>query len=156
VSLISRYPDLTPGELRTLVTATSQVLLELGESDDPVPADLLEMSSGAVARMITTDLDTGVDADYVLRAVRDDASARAVMDRLVEFIRQYPELGAVIDEECQELAQKMFVPELLTGALVILALRIKRVKIGDIDIRFYRAGEEVKAFVSGLVKGIAD
>jgi hypothetical protein len=92
----------------------------------------------------------------VQRVVSDPDSGREVALHVVGLVRKQPALGALVEQRYAEAEQKMFVPELmlLTAALVVLAIRIKRVKVGDTEVSFYPAGDEVKTLVGGLVKAI--
>jgi hypothetical protein len=159
VSVLERYPDLTADELSRLVMAASQVLMELGEAERPVPADLLEMAPRAAARMIAGDLPVAdASPGRIERLVEDPDSSRAMALKVLGLVRGFPELRALIEQRYDELERKMFVPELmlLTAALVVLAMRIKRLKVGHTEITFYPAGDEVKSFISGMTKGIFD
>jgi hypothetical protein len=78
-----------------------------------------------------------------------------VVLRVLEEVRQYPELADEIDQRYAARQQKMAAPELilLSGALVVLAMRIKEINISRKGkrITFYPSGDAVKSFVSGLV-----
>jgi hypothetical protein len=158
-TILERYPEYHPIELDRLIRVTSEVLLEYGETETPLPDDLLEMAPAGVARLVAADLgfaDSGSDPAAVHRVVTDEVAARAMALHVIGLVRQSPELSALVEQRYDRAEQTMFVPELmmLSAALVILAMRVKRMKIGRAEVSFYAAGDEVKAFVGGLVKGV--
>lgn len=162
MSIWERYPNYSDDELRALVQVTAEALIDEGESEVPLPDDLLTISPRAAARQILPELHDAapqasqVDVQHVLE---DEILARQVCLRILEEVRRYPELAEEVDRRYAARQQKMAVPELIlvSAALVILAMRIKEIKFERKNkrITFYPSGVEVKAFVSGLVNSIA-
>jgi hypothetical protein len=156
MTVIERYPDLTIEELSTLVVAAAEVLMEAGETSEPVPDDLLEMSPGSLSGMIAESMPAGgPDRDEIARLLSNlDASQRLATGTL-QTILESPDLRDAIGRRYEELERRMFVTEslLLSAALVVLAMRIRKVRIGRFNLDFYKSGEEVKVLVKGLTQG---
>lgn len=149
------YPDLTPAEFRTLVAVTAQVLLDSDAGAAEFPSDLLQQSTAESAREIAPLLmqtDPTITRRNVQEMLEDYGLATRACRNALDQVRTYPRLAERIAQEYEARAQKMTGIEvvLLAGALVILAMRIKR--WGPVE--FEPANEAVKTFVAGLVKGI--
>lgn len=153
-----RYPDLSPGELRTLVATTAQVLAD--SADAALPADPIEMSTGEAARALTASLD-GLEPDAVedVQELLEDAeSATDLCCAVLDQVRAHPDLASAVSAAYEERTRKMagFEMLLLAGALVVLAIKIKEVRVGKngVKVSFSESSEAVQAFVSGLVSGL--
>lgn len=156
--IMDRFPELTAVELSRLVTAASQVLVEQGIGDESIPPDLLDMAPRSIAGLIADELrPNDASTERVKDVVEDPASAQQLAIKVIGLVRSNEELTALIEQRYDELERKMFAPELmlLIGALVVLAMRVKRVRIGQSEVTFYPASDEVKAFVVELAAGIA-
>jgi hypothetical protein len=158
-SIWDRYPDLAPGELRTLVAVTAQVLADSADRAQ-LPADPIEISTGEAARELTGS--AGVlaadERDAVQELLEDDETAVELCRAVLDEVRQHPDLADAVAEAYQDRERKMTGVEvlLLVGALVVLATRIKKIKLqkGHTEITFSESGEAVKAFLAGLVSSI--
>jgi hypothetical protein len=155
-SIWDQYPDLPDPELRTLVAAAAQVLLD-GTDRAGLPEDALEMSNGTAARELATTVPglDGIPAADVRAVLEDDAAAAALGRAVLDQVRAHPELADAVAAAYEERTRKMTGVELvlLSGALVVLATRIKEIKVGggQTKITFAESGDVVKAFLTGLV-----
>ncbi len=158
-SIWDRYPDLSPSELRNLVAATAQVLAGSADASQ-LPADPIEMSVGQAARELTTSVE-GLSPgrrSAVQELLEDDDTAVELCQAVLVEVRRHPELATEVAEAYEERTRKMAGAEvlLLTGALLVLAIRIKEIKVGkgNTKITFSESSEAVKAFLAGLVDRI--
>ena len=154
MSVLDRYPNLEEQELTNLVTAASQVLMEFGEADQALPIDLLDMPPGSAVEIISSDLPVREEGlDQLRNMVAEPEQARLLSIEVLRVICESDLLRQAVEERYEQLEQKMFTPELflLAGALVVLAIRIKRIKLGESEVSFYPAGDEVKAFLTSLL-----
>jgi hypothetical protein len=155
-SLWDQYPDLSPTELRILVAATAQVLAD-SAADAELPADPLEISSGEAARQLTASIASLDDSKRTLvqELLEDDEASEQLVHAVLTEVRRHPELAAAVDAAYAERARKMTGGELmlLAGALVVLATRIKEIKVGKggTKITFADSGDAVKSFLAGLI-----
>ena len=155
MSIWDTYPDLTPANFRTLVAVTAQVLLDSDTGAAEFPPDLLQQSTAENAREIVPLLmqtDQTVTRQNVQEMLEDEELAARACRTVLDQVRTYPQLAERIAQEYEARAQKLTGVEvvLLAGAVVILAMRIKR--WGPVE--FEPANEVVKTFVAGLAKGI--
>ena len=158
-SIWERYPDLSPGELRTLVAVTAQVLADSADRAQ-LPTDPIEISTGEAARELTGSVGV-LDADergVVQELLEDDDTAVELCHVVLAEVRRHPDLADAVAEAYEVRERKMTGAEvlLLVGALVVLATRIKKIKLakGHTEITFSESGDAVKAFLSGLVASI--
>jgi hypothetical protein len=152
------YPDLTPDDLRTLIAVTTQVLFE-GASESEVDPDLLNESPMSWARAIEPDLQT-VDPSMTVidirRVFEDRSSGLEICRAVLDHAAASPELRDQIAEAFAARKRKLTGVEtvLLTGAIAVLAIRIKKIKFsksgGSVD--FEPAGEAVKLLIASLAR----
>jgi hypothetical protein len=158
-SIWDRYPDLSPSELRTLVAVTAQVLADSADRAQ-LPADPIEISTGEAARELTgtTGVLDASERGVVQELLEDDESAVKLCHVVLAEVRQHRDLADAVAQAYQDRERKMTGAEvlLLVGALVVLATRIKKVKLakGHPEITFSESGEAVKAFLAALVASI--
>jgi len=160
LSVWDRYPDLESREFRELVAVTAQTLVDTGLAAEPVSSEILESSNRAIARDLTPTLQKSNPhvTDWQVQAVLDDEDlATEACRRVLDEVRRRPDLAERVAAAYEERLQKMTGIEvvLLAGALVVLAIRIKRVRWGHHEVDFEPAGETVASFVAELVKRIA-
>jgi hypothetical protein len=158
MSVWDEYPSLTPADLRTLVAVTAQTLMEL-DADQSVPQDVLQQSTRACAAdiaQVMTTTDSSITPSRVQALLEDEALALDACRGVLDGVRGQPQLADRIARAYEVRKQKMTGVEttLLVGALVVLAMRIKRLRFGSTLIEFERSGEAVKTFVSGLTKSV--
>jgi hypothetical protein len=154
-SVWERYPDLEPREFRELVAVTAQILSDAREGEE----DILERSTRAAARDLTPTLqesEPALERWQVQVVLEDEELAAQACRRVLDEVRAQPELAERVAAAYEERRQKMTGIELvlLAGALVVLAIRIKRVRWGDKQVDFEPSGEAVSTFVAGLAKGV--
>jgi hypothetical protein len=158
-SIWDNYPALTEAELRNLVAAAAQVLAAGADHAD-VPDDVLEISDSAAARELAAPATgLGEFKPAEIRQVLEDDEASAELSRAVlDEVRKYPALADEVAEAYEERSRKMAGAEmlLLAGAIVVLAIRIKEIRIGkgQTRITFAESGDAVKAFLAGLLSGL--
>ena len=160
MSIWDKYPNYSDSELRALVAITVQALMESEAAVSQVPEDLLEISTSAASRELLPLLqerDPSLSKQQIQNMLEDEHLSRKVSLKLLEELRKYPDLAERVAQAYELKSGKMFVTEslLLTGALVILAIKVKKISWGKgkKEITFYEAGESVKSFIVGLLKG---
>jgi hypothetical protein len=158
-SIWDSYPDLSPSELRNLVAVTAQVLAGSAGSAQ-LPADPIEMSTGQAARELTGP-ERGLSPDMraaVQELLEDDDTAVELCHAVLGEVRRHPELAAEVARAYEDRTRKMAGAELLllAGALVVLATRIKEIRVGKsgTKVTFSESGEAVKAFLAALLTSI--
>ncbi|MFI7405963.1 hypothetical protein ACIBW9_36785 [Streptomyces sp. NPDC049541] len=160
-SIWDRYPDLSPHELRDLVAATAQVLADFSDRSE-LPTDPIEMSTGEAARELTASIDvlSAGQRGVVQELLEDDETAVRLCQVVLDEVRRYRELADAVAKAYEERTRKMTGAEvlLLAGAVVVLATRIKEIKVGKgkegTKITFSESGEAIKKFLAGLVSGL--
>ena len=157
MSVWNAYPNLDAADLRTLVAVTAQVLLESGQGATDFSEDLLQQSPASNAREIQSVLSQAgstASRKQIQEALEDEELTERLARGVLDQVRAHPELADRVAREFEARKQKMTGVELvlLAGALVVLAMRIKRVKWGQSVVDFEPSGEAVKAFVTNLVK----
>ncbi|PYS48935.1 MAG: hypothetical protein DMF68_11585 [Acidobacteria bacterium] len=161
MSIWDKYPNFTDEELRDVVAITAQVLLE----SETVPADLnqdiLKMSPLAISGQLSPILqkeDPSLEKGQVQQLLEDEETSTQISLKLLEEVRKYPEIADRVAAAYEARSKKMVVAEtmLLTGALVVLAMKLKEIRWSKKEkvIKFDKAGKEVKSFIVGLLKGI--
>lgn len=159
MSVWDTYPNLSPADFRTLVAVTTQVLIESDKDSAGSASDLLQQSTRASARALAplvAETEASVTPQQIQVLLEDEDLATRACRSVLDRVRTYPELAQRIADEFEARKQKMTGVEvvLLAGALVVLAMRIKKIAIGSHVIEFYPSGDEVKTFVAGLAKGV--
>ena len=156
-----KYPNLSADEIRTLAACAAQVLLESETGAAQFPADFLGISERGAARQLAPllqDTIANLDEANIRKFLADEGLTAQTCQKILDEVRQHPALAQRVADVYSQRAQKMAVPELmlLTGALVILAIKIKKVswnaKGGQVD--FESSAGVVKNFVAGLFKSI--
>ena len=158
-SIWDRYSDLSPDELRPLVTAAAQTLADAEDDEHQATGDVLQESPRSLAQHLTPILqarDPSLTTSQIQMVLEDDDLATEVSRYVLDEIRMVPELAERVAEVYEERRQKMVGLELilLAGALVVLAMRIKRLRVGRTVIDFEPAGNAVSTFVGGLAKSV--
>src|SRR6266496_3042567 len=131
MTIWDQYPNLSDGELRTLVAATARVLMEADDAHANLPPDLLNISTLSASRELDALLDKPADQAQTIRNVLEDEDlSKELSLAVLDEVHKNPELAGMVAEAYDERAQKMVVPELLllTGALVILAIKIDTIQ----------------------------
>jgi hypothetical protein len=160
MTIWDQYPNLSDGELRTLVVATARVLMEADDARANLPPDLLNISTLSASRELAALLpDQPADQAQTIRNVLEDEDlSKEVSLAVLDEVRKNPELAAMVAEAYDEQAQKMVVTELLllTGAVVILTIKLKAIQVSKkgVYINFYPASKAVETLLGGLMKGM--
>ena len=160
MSIWDKYPNYTEAELRDLVAVTAQVLLETEEARTEFPPDLLRLPPGAASRQllpVLQDAEPTVERDQIQHVLQDEQLSSTVSLQVLGEIRNYPELAARIADAYEERENRLAIAEslLLTGALVVLATRIRKIRWtkDEKEVTFYPAGDAVKQFLVDLITG---
>jgi hypothetical protein len=159
VSVLETYRELRPAQFRLLVATTAQVLMEADAAEAQFPPDFMQRSDASMAREIE-DIFHGEEPAINRNDVQDvrEDEEKAGACAVPSLVRKCPELAEFVEHRYDERRRKMSGAgfELLVGSLVILAIRIKRVRLGKdgASADFESAGAAVKAFVAALVKGV--
>jgi len=137
-----------------LLTAAAMHVLETG--GDGGARDASRMPEQALTREVREALAAeGIDTDTgdAERIVTDEAVSRPVAIALLSELATEPELKSEI-ERAYEARRDMMVVDgglILGGALLLLVLKLKRVKIGDNEVEFYEAKEGALAQIRGFL-----
>ncbi|MCW3474595.1 hypothetical protein [Limobrevibacterium gyesilva] len=157
MSIWAKYPDYSDDELRTLVALAAQALVEA--DPDVAGEDLLHISPRAAAREIlplVQGQDRTIDAQRIQQLLEDEELSSQLCVQLLGEIRAIPELADRVAAAYDMRERKMAVTEtlLLAGALVILALKLKKISwgAGKGEVAFHPPGEVAKSFLLGLLK----
>jgi hypothetical protein len=143
---------LTDIQLTELVRAAAEVLLD-GAPDDVDP-ETLTMSPREAAQQVTPYLesDDSLATGKLQNLLEDTQSARQINIKILEELRASPELSQRIDERYDRGRQNLMTETvLLTGALVVLAVRLKEIAWHGGKITFFKSSSEVKAFLTKLL-----
>lgn len=146
-----RLDELTDDELSTLVAAAAHVVADLaGEPDAPqLPVAL----AGAALAGELREAGTDADPDEVTALLQDGSRVRRLAVAALRPIAAEPDLAAEVAAAYRARREMMAVDAgmVLAGALLVLALKVKRIKIGKVDISFYEARasalEQLRAFL---------
>jgi len=163
MSIWDKYPNYTEDELRTLTAATAETLVDLAE-DASMSQEVLQMSPKSASRALKLLIDgaaPGVDQEQIQAALEDSDRSQQLALTVLDQIRRFPELADQVNDAYEARRREMAGPELLllAGAVVILAIKLKAVKISarGVSIDFDKAGKAVELTVSGIFKaGMGD
>lgn len=156
MTIWDQYPNLSDGELRTLVAVTARVLMEADDARANLPPDLLNISTQSASRELAALLDQPDQVQIIRNVLEDEDLSKELSLAVLDEVRKNPELAAMVAEAYEEQAQKMVVTELLllTGAVVILAIKLKAIQVSKkgVYINFYPASKAIETFLGGLMK----
>jgi len=149
----SRLGELSDDELGTLIVEAQHVIA----SDAGDAIEYLSMPVGVAAGAIAASLGeagTRAEPQVVAGLVRDPARARALALAALQPIWHEPELGKLVAEAYGERRGMLAVdPELISAvSLLVLILKLKRVKIGKLDVSFYEIREGVLDQLRNLLR----
>jgi hypothetical protein len=118
-----------------LVTLTAQALLESEAGVGEFPPDFLDVSPMAAAHQLAAalqDVRPEMSDQQVRKLLADDKLATELCLHILGEVRKYPELAARIAAAYEDSTHKLGVElVLLTGVLVILAIKIKTIRWGE-------------------------
>jgi hypothetical protein len=138
----SRLDELSDDELAMLVEAAEHVIAD--SADAPDASIYLRMPVTRVGEAIAgslQDAGTATDPDDVTAVLRDHDSARQLAVQALRTIGEEPALAGQVAAAYLARREMMVVDAGLVaaGALLLLVLKLKRIKIGNVDISFYEA-----------------
>jgi hypothetical protein len=149
----SHLEELSDDEVATLVEAATHVLADAGE---PETAMLTTMPAAYVGPALADTLresGTDVDPDEVTALLRDVERSRSLAGRALQEISAEPALAEQVATAYRARREMMAVdPSLIeAGALLLLVLKLKRIKVGKVDISFYEVRESMLAQLRSLL-----
>jgi len=161
MSIWDQYPNYSDDELRLLVSVTAEVLQDAAPAEAGIPEDLLDMSPASLAKQLKPLLEenqAGITQEQVRSLLEDPEHGKALSLAVLEEARKSPELAERIADAYDERRQKMASPELilLVGALVILAIKLKEIKLSkkETKISFFESSTAVKGFAVGMINNL--
>jgi hypothetical protein len=148
----TRLDTLTDDELATLVAAARSVLVEQGGADEEDAALPAGPAGAAIAAELAADGED-LSATGIAALLRDEAAARSLAEAVLREIGSQPELARLVAEAYEARRQMLAIDAglVLAGALLVLVLKLKRIKIGKLDISFYEARESTVAHLRSLL-----
>ncbi|HEX9041054.1 MAG TPA: hypothetical protein VF838_08490 [Trebonia sp.] len=152
----SRLDELSDDEVATLVEAAEHVLADLAEDDEPGAAMLAKMPVAHVGPALADTLreaGTDVDPDAVTALLRDTERSRLLAVEALRGISAEPVLAEQVAAAYRARREMMAIdPSLvLAGSLLLLVLKLKRIKVGKVDISFYEVREGALAQLRSLL-----
>jgi hypothetical protein len=162
MSAFDRLETLQDNELKDLVAVAVEVLLSSEDLPSGLPEDLASISPRAASREIAACLPPephGDTARAVQRALQDSALSRDLSILALREIGRDAGLAAMVETAFSAREKQLAVAELtlLTGALVVLSMRIKRLRWSKngFDVSFDKASQGVHDVVLSLLKRIS-
>ncbi len=160
MSALKRHSTFSPANFRSLVAAATQVLLESNIDAEGLPPDFMHRSNGLLTKDLKRALDdTGLNVDEtsLWDLLEDEGTATRLSSGVLDILSEYPIFERLVEQRYEERRQKMTGIEvtLLAGALAILAIRVKRLRVGNkqMSAEFEPAGQAVAALIKGLLGG---
>jgi hypothetical protein len=160
MSIWDKYPNYSSDELRMLTAVVAETLVDSAE-DPAITADVLKVSPKSAAtqlRPLLQEKAPDIQTAQIQAALEDPERAQKMAVAVLGKIRDAPLLAERVAEAYEARNREMCGPEmlLLAGAVVILAIKLKDIKISSegLSVSFDKSAEEVKAFVAGLVRSI--
>ncbi|MEV5956185.1 hypothetical protein AB0M11_20840 [Streptomyces sp. NPDC051987] len=150
----NRLEELADDEVATLVEAAEHVIGEL--ADEPEAAMLAKMPVARVGIALTDvlrDAGADVDTDQVTALLRDEEQSRRLAVQTLREISADPALADEVAAAYRARREMMAVDAglVLAGSLLLLVLKLKRIKVGKVDISFYEVRESALAQLRSLL-----
>lgn len=163
-----RLTELSDDELATLIAAAEHVLADFADTADntdtdaagePDTAQLAELAQLPVAHIAPAlaetlrEAGTDVDPDDVAALLRDADQSRQLAVQALREISTEPALAEEVAAAYRARREMMAVDPglVLSGALLLFVLKLKRIKIGKVDISFYELRDGVLAQLRSLL-----
>lgn len=146
----SRLEELSDDEVATLVEAAEHVLADLAdESETAMPVTRVGIALADVLREAGTD----VESDEVTALLRDAEVSRRLAVQTLRQIGADPALAEQVAAAYRARREMMAVDAglVLAGSLLLLVLKLKRIKVGKVDISFYEVRESALAQLRSLL-----
>lgn len=160
MSVWDRFPEYGDDELRELTKVTAFVLVDACSEPVELNQDVLELPPLALSRQIASefsDIVPQATPEAIQRLLESEDASREVSLALLGKIREIDPLSSLISEAYEEHRRKMAGPELLLaiGALIILAIKVKKLKISKegVDMQFFMPSSVLKEFIASFLKG---
>lgn len=159
MTIWDKHPNYTDDELRILTAAAAETLVDAA-NDSSITSEVLQLSAKSAARELKPLIEQtapGVDQEQIQTALEDPEQSRKMALAVLEQIRILPELADQVSDAYEMRRREMAGPELLllAGAVVILAIKLKAVRISPhgVEVDFDKAGKAVEMAVSAIFKG---
>lgn len=132
-----------------------------GVGSSTVSLDFLDISPLGASRdlcPLLREIDPEIKEIEIRELLEDEGRASRVCYKVLDEVRKCSPLSERIASAYEARSKKMAAGEILliTGALVILAIRVKSVRWSseEKEITFYKSSDAIKAFMSGLLRGL--
>lgn len=140
--LWNQLDALSDDELSMLVEAAKHVIADSSDAEEA--PGYLAMPVSRVGEAIAGSLQddgTATEPDDVTAVLRDDGQARHIAVQTLRAIGDEPALAEQVAAAYRARREMMAVDAGLVaaGALLLLVLKLKRIKVGGVDISFYEA-----------------
>jgi len=142
VDIWGRLDDLDDAELAMLVEAAASVIADnTNEAGARIYLEMPPRPAGQILKSTLADAGVAVDDEEAAELVRDEVVTRQLAVHVLRSLAQQPVIAAEI-EVAYRARQRMLVIDagvISAAALLLLVLKLKRVKIGGVDVSFYDA-----------------
>jgi|SRR5215472_11417505 len=148
-----RLEELSDDELGTLIAAALHVIAAETDDADDYLSMPVAVASAAIAGSLA-EAGTTAEPQAIAGLVRDRDQARALALAALQPIGHEPGLAEMIADAYSERRRMMAVdPGLISAAsLLVLVIKLRRIKIGKVDISFYEIREGVLAQLRNLLR----
>jgi hypothetical protein len=161
MSVWDRFPEYDDNELRELTKVTASVLVDSCSEPVALNQDVLDLPPLALSRQIAfefSDIVPQATPETIQKLLESEAASREVSLALLGKIREIDPLSSLISEAYEEHRRRMAGPELLLaiGALIILAIKVKKLKISKegVELQFSMPSSVLKEFIASFLKGV--
>ena len=161
MSVFDQLRDLSDHQLRNLVAVSVQVILSAENLPEEIPEDLFEISPRGAAIELSKffeGIEANASPEKLQKILHDQKLSSDLCIEVLKEIRRHPILAKKIEEAYNARENQLAEPTtlLLAGALVILAIRIKKIRWTDQnkEIEFDKSGKAVEGFVSNILRKI--
>jgi hypothetical protein len=157
MNIWNHYPNYKKHELAALIKAACQVLITGGEKDVSEMQTLNLPSIVAAREVEGIFLETapGITANAIQQVLEDQMLSSDLSLQMLGILREQPRLAEAIAIEYEKSTQKMDATGgMLTAALLVLACKIKKIKLdkNGIEIIFEPFSQKITALLSLLSK----
>ncbi len=151
-SVWDRLDELSTAELSSLAAAAESVIADESGDDEDYASMPVGATGAAVAAELRED-GTSAGSDEVAHLIREPEQARELTIAMLRAMREMPVLAEAIEEAYESRRGMLAIdPELIAaGALLLFVLKLKRIKIGKVDISFYEARDNVMAQLKNML-----
>lgn len=148
-----QYPNYSNDDLRILVKSAAITLYDAAEENSELDPELFECGPNSIAMQLRECLLGQIGAgelDKIGRMLSDNARARELCLAVLDEVRQNRALAEKIAEAYARERNKMTgVEVLLAGVLLLLAARIKRIRLPNhTEIDFIEVNKNVASLIA--------